>query len=327
MIPKKKYIVFYKGIYLCFLLLVSILLAYVAIEVINNPDLGAYTTLTQMGKDAPVEPVFGVIISVSKLIHEIIGVDTIFLVYFIHIYFIQIFLFLGFSNLYNKAYNKAFISVFFWFLLYSLIHLLIQIRFGLANSISFYVFSLLYTHYRILKVLFFSSFSFLTHYSSILIVLSNIFMKINTLFKHKIMLIHSSFVIALILFKKGLLFSFLPSFMYVRIVSYLSGYKTVSLPVVIISLILYVLLVLSPKIENRKINNLKLFGAISFIPYFIVPEYEILIRLGSSFQYLLIPYFFLTYRSKKMLLFSTLPLLLFFLYKIQSNINAFIGYL
>ena len=86
-------------------------------------------------------------------------------------------------------------------------------------------------------------------------------------------------------------------------------------------------MVLSPKLNDEKLNSLKIYGAVGFLPYFIVPELEILIRLGIPFQYLLLVYLVLTYKYRKMLVYTTLPLMVFYGYKVYSNLNAFLGYL
>lgn len=83
---------------------------------------------------------------------------------------------------------------------------------------------------------------------------------------------------------------------------------------------------MSPKLNSVKLNNLKYYGALSFLPYFIVPEYEILIRLGVGFQYLLIPYLFLTIQFKKAIP-TTVLLVSFFSYKIYSASMALGSYL
>ncbi len=318
--------------YSVLIILLSIFLTYVATSVINNPDIIAYMSLIDMTSSVGlgrVEPVLALFAIPAKYFSQSLPVSSIYVFYFSYILLIQLFLFFGFFNLFEGRANKSFVVLLFWNLSYGLIHGLIQIRFGLANAVSMYVFSLLFLNSSKTRIGLHSTFSFFTHYSSVLIVLSNLYVKLvkKIQLKYKIFSIHMAVILALYLFKIGALFGFLPDFMYRRIVAYLSLGKTVSQSVIIISVILYILLIFSPRIKNVKINSLRLFGAISFIPYFIVPEYEILIRVGMGFQYLLIPYLFLTYKCKKMLFFTTLPLLSFYLYKLYSSFNALIQYL
>lgn len=133
----------------------------------------------------------------------------------------------------------------------------------------------------------------------------------------------------MLLFKFGTIFSLLPEFLYGRIAGYLSGdqIEPVSALTMIISFFCYLLMILAPKSKNEINNSLRIYGALGFIPYFLVPDLEILVRLGISFQYLLIPYLLLTYKIKKMFLFTTFPLIIFFCYKFNSSFNAFIEYL
>ena len=99
-----------------------------------------------------------------------------------------------------------------------------------------------------------------------------------------------------------------------------------SIQSIYMSLIYYLILILSPKFNNFKLDSLRFYGALGFLPYFIVPDIEILVRLGIAFQYLLLPYLILTARYKKVLFFSTIPLSIFFLYKFYSGINSLIEY-
>ncbi|MDC4370981.1 hypothetical protein OHV45_13455, partial [Acinetobacter baumannii] len=101
----------------------------------------------------------------------------------------------------------------------------------------------------------------------------------------------------------------------------------VSIATSVISFICYLTLILCPRLNDEKLNSLRIYGALGFLPYFITPELEILVRLGIPFQYLLLIYLFLTFRIKKVAILSTIPLLAFYSYKIFSSVGAFIGYL
>ena len=226
---------------------------------------------------------------------------------------------------------KSNILLLIWISVYWSIHLLIQIRFGLANAIFVYIYSFSYVKSSFSKISIFSLIGFFTHYSSILALMSffMIYLRKVIFNKNSYKIVHISFMGFLLLFKFGAIFNILPSFLLGRISNYIGNDNLDSTSVIsiYISLFCYIILVLSPKLNDEKLNSLKIYGAVGFLPYFIVPELEILIRLGIPFQYLLLVYLVLTYKYRKMLVYTTLPLMVFYGYKVYSNLNAFLGYL
>lgn len=309
-------------------LIFSYFLTILAIDGINNPDFEAYRSLNSHTRDYDfnLEPTFSVISNISRIISSVFFIDSVYILYYFYISLISVFLFLSF----RKASDSLWLSicaVIVWYISYGLMHGLIQIRFGLANAIFLYVFlSLNFYRISVVKKYGFSLIGIFTHYSTIFEFLVS---SLNLLKRNKYVSIHIFFITTLILFKMGTMLSFLPPVL----VSRLSGYvnentelSIVSPTLSMVSFFCYIFLVMSPKLNSVELNNLKYYGALSFLPYFIVPEYEILIRLGVGFQYLLIPYLLLTFKFKKALP-TTLLLVSFISYKIYSALIALGSYL
>ena len=298
----------------------------------TNPDKESYQSIL-LSDDVlgfSLEPIVGFISIISKRVSLYTGWSALFLFYFIHLFLMYFLIFSSFKNIFE---GKIFISIFalvFLILTYGILHSFIQIRFGLANSLVLYVFSLLFSRSSYFKKIFFGGLAIFTHYSSILAVFSLFvieFRKVQyNLNSYK--LIHIGFVVILMLFNLGSIFNVLPEFLLGRIVGYLDNnmIDKTSIQSIYMSLIYYLILILSPKFNNFKLDSLRFYGALGFLPYFIVPDIEILVRLGIAFQYLLLPYLILTARYKKVLFFSTIPLSIFFLYKFYSGINSLIEY-
>lgn len=311
-------------------LILSVFFVWLSTKGINNPDLAAYTELvnTFSGLTLSIEPVLGVFSAASIWLSDSLGVSAVSMTYFFYIFFIQVFLFFGFANL-TKSHIRGLILVYLWFMLYGTMHGLIQIRFGLANAIFVFLVSLLFKKISLLKFNIVAALPFGVHYSSVIAILLIVFTKMRlALFnKNSYFILHVGFIIALLLSKSQWLFSILPNFLYARVAHYLQSPQSFSSVIVYLSLVIYISLMTSPKMPDKKINALKYFGALSFLTYIIVPEQEMFVRLGIPFQYLALVYFILTFKYKKLLLRTTLPLLVFFIYKFYSNTNALIGYL
>lgn len=324
MLIKKKLFGFPLAIFL------AIIYTYFSLELINNPDYLPYKAIIENfnGITLSIEPIIGIITYVSIPISTILGIDITVLVYFIYILLMQLFLYFALVNIFGNA-LKSTLIVIFWFFIYGTVHFLIQIRFGLANCIFVYLYSLLFNRSSILKFISTSSLTFFSHYSSILSIIAAFIERFKNIFfeTKSFYLFNLIFGISLILITKLNLLHLLPGFMVARLSSYLQiDTGSVSPATTIISIILYLLLFITKSINNR-IDSMRMYGMASFLPYIISPEVEILVRLGIALQYLLIPYFFITYKRKKLLITSTLPLLLFFVYKGYSNISAFLSYL
>lgn len=324
--------IFFIGFYL---FISSLFLVFISTNVIDNPDLDAYLTLltTSTGFSLSIEPTIYLFSTISRFFSEIFFIDPIYIFYFQYIFLIQFFLILGFLKYTYGSLCKSLLILFAWFLTYGTLHSLVQIRFGLANAMIIYLFSLSLSKKINFNFYLISVMAFFTHYSSVLAVACvNIINVKKSIFKIPISLfIHIVFIFFLLLFKFGHIFSFLPDFLMARLFGYLSDGDSANasggISSVIMSFFLYVILMLTPKIKDNISNNLRVYGALGFLPYFLVPNLEILVRLGIAFQYLLLPYLFLTFNLKKVLLFSTVPLIFFYIYKIYSNFNIFINYL
>ena len=247
-----------------------------------------------------------------------------------------LFLLLSYLNFFNKSVFLAFLGLVFWLFTYGLMHCLIQIRFGLSGCIVVYLYSLFFKRPYDKKLLLYSFpslgfFAIFSHYSSIFSIFSLLLIWVRKAFYYinSGKIVHILFFIILLSFKFEFIYHLLPNFLIGRIGLYLNNddYETVSSITRLISFFCYTTLVLSPKLKIQKLNDLRVYGALGFIPYLVIPEVEILVRLGIAFQYLLIPYLLLTLSYRRVLFYSTIPVLLFYFYKVFSSANAFIGYL
>ncbi|MDG6897965.1 hypothetical protein A6A19_08255 [Actinobacillus delphinicola] len=310
--------------------ILSFFLTYISIFIIKNPDLLNYTALLLIKNiNFNIEPVNGFIGYISKLLSLYLGLNKIFLFYYIYISLIQLFMFRGFLNIFNRNKRKSFLLLIIWNMCYGTMHGLIQIRFGLANAFIFYLFSIIIgNNVSFFKRLYWASLAFSSHYSVLLEGWIGLFIGFlrRKLFTKKV-IIFIGFVLILILMFSRYMIRLLPPFLYERLSGYLISDSINSPSLILISISLYVVLLVSLILKNNKNDVMKALGIISFIPYFSIPSLEIMIRIGIAFQYLLIPYLFLTFKKKNEVILSTLPLALFFMYKIYSNINVFIGYL
>lgn len=326
---EKKVIVFF------ILFSLSILLTYISNYIIKNPDYLSYTEiiLTATLLESAVEPMIALLSVASKNISSVLPLNSIFLVYFLHIFTIVSCVFYGLKVSFNGSIAKGLIGLMTWLSMYGVIQCLIQIRFGMASSIAFLLFSLSLFRQpnKGNKPWRYAYLAMITHYSSIFVATTILLLgrKLSFITSRKILLFHVGYAITLMLFKISIIFSFLPEFMLARISLYINSENTelVSWSTSLIALVLYILLLFRSTPNINKEDVLRLFGILSFLPYFIVPEIEILIRTGIPFQYLLITYLFLTYKKKSYLLTSTLPLIVFFSFKVWSNVGALIKYL
>lgn len=316
----------------------TIWLVYISLFVINNPDKYNYLIImnTSTSFSLGIEPTVYFISSISRTMSLITGFEPLVFFYFQYIFLIQLFLIFSFLNFFKNSIVKSGLLLIFWLCTYGIMHCLIQIRFGLASSIVVYIFSLIYLHKDsannfFLKPLILGVVAIFTHYSVIFsiftIFLQYLRFKINK--KNSYLISHVGFLLILIMFKLGELFNILPIFLMARISVYINSMdlEPVSDLARLVSFFCYFSLLLAPNLKNKVLNDLRIYGSLSFLPYFIIPEMEILVRLGIPFQYLLLSYLVLTYSYKKLLFFSTLPLLIFFSYKIYSGISAFISYM
>lgn len=316
-----------------YLLLSTPFLVWVSVFLIKNPDLDAYISILNTSNEFSlnIEPTIFIISSIARNLGAVLLLDPILIFYFQYIFLIQLFLLLAFYNYSGNSKLFSYTGLIFWLFIYGLIQCLIQIRFGLANAIFLYIFSLFFIAKKTFKIFLLGSLAFFTHYSSLLAVSSLFLITIRKLINNKksYLVVHLSFFIFLFLFKLGSLLSIMPDFMLARLSGYMDNdnLDQVSVFSIYISFICYVVLIFAPKLKNEKVDALRIYGALGFLPYFIVPELEIIVRLGIPFQYLLIPYFLLTFRSNKALLYTTLPLMAFFGYKVFSSFNAFVGYM
>ncbi|MCU4325315.1 EpsG family protein [Acinetobacter johnsonii] len=311
----------------------ALILTWISLYLIENPDLDPYISLFYYGdrSESTVEPTMYLLAFLAKSLSSFLSFDPILIFYFNYIFLLQVFLLFGFYNIAKQSIANSNILIFLWLLIYGVMHCLIQIRFGLANAIFVYIFSLFYSNKSFLNTYLLGFFGILTHYSSIFAIFVLFYLRVKgKLFQTlSYKLIHLSFIVILLSFKFSLIFSILPDFIYVRLNGYLTNdeLEGVSIITSIISFICYSTLMLCPKLNDEKLNCLRIYGALGFLPYFITPELEILVRLGIPFQYLLLIYLFLTFKVKKVAVLSTIPLLAFYSYKIFSSVSAFIGYL
>lgn len=308
------------------------ILSFIARNAINNPDLESYEAIIS-GSDLRnfvVEPMIIIISIIIKRIVNIVPIDLYFTIYFIFIFSIISCIFYANNLIFNNNHKKSLLCLLAWLLMYGVIHSLIQIRYGMASSICMLSFaaSINAKKNKFSKLVLLAP---ITHFSSIFAA-STIFLlknKIKVIRKKTIIFIHISFIAVLLSFKFSLIFNFLPAFLNARIITYINNESTefVSVYTSLIAFILYLLLFFRRTNNLNAEDLLRLFGILGFLPYIIIPEVEILIRTGIPFQYLLISYLAMTYKKKKYLLTSTLPLLIFMCFKISSNLKALLNYL
>ncbi|RZG46419.1 EpsG family protein [Acinetobacter wuhouensis] len=315
------------------LLFTTSLLVFLSLFVFKNPDLDAYIAILNSSNKFSfnIEPATFFLATFANFLGRVFLLDPIIFFYFQYIFLIQLFIFFGFYNLSkNKFILTGFLLV-LWLFVYGVLHCLIQIRFGLANAIFLYAFSLLYKERKNITTFVLGVAAFFTHYSSGLAIFSLFLIRLRSVLFNKTsyIIVHGFFITFLLLFKIGSVFSILPSFMFARISGYIDNVDIdqISNISIYMSFVCYFILIVSPKLNDEKLNALKYYGALGFLPYFIVPELEIIVRLGVAFQYLLLPYLILTFKFKKVVFITTLPLLVFFGYKVFSSINTFLGYL
>lgn len=305
------------------ILLLSILQTHIATSVIKNPDLANYSELLNLcgiDKICPVEPAFWIIASLSKILFlniELYGL------YFIHIFLIYIFLYYGIKKK-TKSDIRSTLFILFWSTTFGVMHGLIQIRFGLACSILFYAFQSIKSSN--LKISLLSALGTANHFSMILFsalsIFKNFYKEINF---SRILIIHLLLIFILIFSTQPTLLNFLPSALSSRFLAYLNSEseEVVSAATTGLSLILYILLLVlySPKKPTRTLL------ALSFLPYIVTPQVEILIRTIIPAQYILLSTIFyennFNYKEKT----SYSLLILFFAYKFYSGISAFESYL
>lgn len=321
---------FFSSLYLFF---TTIFFVRISLYLIKNPDLDAYKSLLRTSSEFSlnIEPTILLFSSISYFFYDLLAIEPIQFFYFQYIYLIQLFLFLGFYNLTNRSFILSNLLLGLWLLMYGTLHALVQIRFGLANALFVYAFSLIFTDTKKIKIYILSVLAFFTHYSSALAIGSLNIIRLKSDFLKINIIVHLFFILFLLFFKFGHILNFLPPFMMARLSGYLNGDDLSNVSnsnaSILMSLICYIILILTPKLSDPKLNALKIYGSLGFLPYFLVPDLGIIVRLGIPFQYLLLPYLILTFKYKKIFFFSTLPLVLFYLYKIYSNSNIFLIYL
>lgn len=303
------------------LLCLSVFLTYVSVFGINNPDLDNYRSLKDYHETVIIEPVLVFLSRLSNFFGDVVGGDSLAILYFLHICAILFFVIKAMQKI---IFSRLILVIAFltWLFSYGLMHGLIQIRFGLANTMLFYAFCSVLSQgghqYRTRMI---STLGIFTHYSAIFEFFVVNFNRVRVIY------IHLIFIGALYLSKTGIIFNVLPGVFMARFSGYLNeSLAVISKEVSLISIICYVVLVLSPKLNERRLDNLRMYAALSFIPYFMVPQYEILVRLGIALQYLLIPYLFLTFKLKKAVI-TTVLIFVFFAYKFYSSVNVLGSYL
>lgn len=319
-------------LFIYFLMFLSFVLTYTSILVIYNPDLENYQEMMLITDFAAlnVELVFKIITILSNRLISFFPFSTTSLVYFIHIFSILCLNSLSIYILNNKKLLSTFIGIFLWLLMYGTLHCLIQIRFGMGAAFIAWILAVSLVKQENKLITRLGILAPLIHFSMIFpgFIITLLGRKISIISNNKIYLIHLTYILVLLSFKLGLIFNFLPGFLQGKIGIYLFGEDAVmDFKTTYASIILYVVLMFSKTKEQNLAGTLRLFGCLSFIPYFICPEIEILVRTGIPFQYLFISYLFMTFAKKKYFLTSTLPLIGFIMFKIYSNISAFNNYL
>lgn len=295
-------------------LLVSVLVGFysqnIATNVIFNPDIENYFILysaCSIANGCSVEPFFWLI---SELGHQL-KFDYSF-VYFIYPS-LTFFVISATAISWQDAELKSrFIFVVMWLTTFGALHGLIQIRFGLACALAVFATTASYS-LRIKASAF--VWAALSHFAVLLAFLA--LMPRAVADRRLSLLTNLASLVAMFLIKTGTLFSLLPIFLSARISVYSGNYaEAISLANQAISLILYLYLTIC--VLGRRLPPVFAVSAIGFLPYFIIPESEIIVRLGIPFQFVLLAGLCRNFKIGSGFLY---PVVAFFAYKTYSNVN------
>ncbi|WP_458047873.1 EpsG family protein [Providencia stuartii] len=308
------------------IILLSILICYLSIYIIYNPDKLNYISLIHscsLLTPCPVEPSFWVISDCAQIISSLFDIDIVFTTYFLF-QIITLYLIYLSALLFFDSYTKIILFFTIYLFCYSLIVITIQIRFGLALGFSTLAFSMLYNNYTKNVYAIPITLGSLSHFSILplfIFIVKNIFNLKITLKKYLSIIIF--FTMLLYSIKYRLIFIILPDFVSARLYQYfITNLQPSSFFNQVVSIVLmlwFSIALFKIKRTDEKDRWLLLFGCISFIPYIVYPEMEILIRIFIPFQYLLMVFYIKTFIYSRYFILTTAPLTVFFLYKAFSS--------
>jgi hypothetical protein len=286
------------------------LLQSIAILKIFNPDIDNYYILydfCSISSGCAVEPFFWM---VSELGHQL-ELDYGFL-YFAYP-FLTCFIILATAISWRGV---GFVSrmafVIIWFATFGVLHTLVQIRFGLACAFAVFAATAAYPQRTKVIALILGA---LSHFAVLLTLLS-LLPRVMT-DRRLSLLANFASMFAVAAIKTGDVFNFLPRFLSARLLVYSAGdLEALSLLNQAISFSLY--LYLTVCVFCRRLPPIFSIAAIGFIPYFIAPDFEILIRVGVPFQLILLAAACQNLKKGSNFLY---PLILFFSYKVFSNVS------
>ncbi|MDC4335775.1 hypothetical protein OHV32_13755, partial [Acinetobacter baumannii] len=83
----------------------ALVLTWVSLYLIDNPDLGPYISLFYYGdsSESTVEPTMYILGFLAKFFSNILNIDPILIFYFNYIFILQVFLLFGFYNIAKRS--------------------------------------------------------------------------------------------------------------------------------------------------------------------------------------------------------------------------------
>jgi hypothetical protein len=282
----------------------------IAINLIFNPDVENYFLLysaCSITDGCAVEPFFWV---VSEVGHQL-NVDYSIL-YFAYPFMTFLVISATAISWQGVGFKSRLMFVITWLAAFGTLHALVQIRFGLACALAVFATTAGYS-------LRFKASAFvwatLSHFAVLLAFLTLIPGTVTD--RRLSLLTNLASLVTMFLIKTGSLFGFLPTFIFARISSYSEIYvESISLANQAISLALYLYLTLC--VLTRRLPPMFAVAAVGFLPYFIIPESEIIVRLGIPFQFVLLAGLCSNFKIGSGFLY---PVVAFFAYKTYSNVN------
>lgn len=311
MIKRDKYFkitIYLFGIILSFF--TAIFLQNMAVVKFFNPDIDNYYLLydaCSFSLRCSVEPFFWVIAEAG---HQF-QFDYSFL-YFVYPFLTCSIIFITAMSWKGVGIFARLAFCFIWFAAFGALHTLVQIRFGLACALAVLAVT---SGYQLRAKTIILLFGISSHFSALLTLLALVPRSLTDRRVSLIINLASLFVISAI--KTGELFNILPRFLAARILTYSTqNAETLSLVSQWVSFSLY--LYLTVCVVGRRLPPVFGLAAIGFIPYFIAPDLEILVRIGVPFQLILLAS---VCQNMKTHLNFLYPLIIFFTYKIYSNVS------
>ncbi len=280
----------------------ALFLSYLATSVISNPDIKNYNVLLKwcsIQHPCAVEPVFWVFADAANYTNT-----GLFGLYAVFIGATLFFISKSAAVVFGPSTVRSAIFPFVWFVCYGILHSLIQIRFGLAAAVALFAVTTVASRVTRLTL---TSVAFFSHFSAALISIVAITRSRSLIFAIAINLFVAC---ALLFLTSSMGLGLLPGFLSARLGGYLVESVGVSTFTIAFALVMYLHLMVA--VSLKKLPADYAIAAVAFLPYFVTPAVEILIRLGVPFQYYLLILFVRDFKKRVLTL---APISLFFAFK------------